>query len=70
MDELLGIPIHVSNALPATVRDAQGREVELVGVLYDPRALEDWLRGWPGEPTAAPRIVLLTGRLVGGNPNG
>jgi hypothetical protein len=52
--DLFSIPARVSSILPETVRDRDGNDVELLGVLTGPLGLTGPM----------PSIVLLTGRIV------
>ena len=59
---LVGIEVVLTEWLPRTVKDKDGRNVELVGVLVDRAGYERWVTDLTG--TIVPRVTLLVGDVV------
>ncbi len=56
--------ISVSKYLPKTVKDKDGNEVELIGIMTaDKQKWDRWMADLMGQ-TPCPQIVLLTGNVV------
>lgn len=66
--KIFGFPVQISKSLPETVKDADGNEVELIGLLCSEMTSEDFQRIMETGKILENRIVMITGKIVKPKP--